>query len=81
MNAAADILARITSDPHILQGQPCIRNLRIPAAMILESLAEGMAEDQILAELPVLDRDHVHAALAFAGRRMREEIALLPARA
>ena len=69
---------RITSDPMVLQGQPCIRSLRIPVAMILDSLAEGMSEDELLRELPPLEREDIHAALAYAGRRLREEIMSLP---
>lgn len=75
------ILERITSDPGVLQGQPCIRDLRIPVGMLLDSLAEGMSEDDILKEMPLLEREDIHAALAYAGCRVREEIVPLPASA
>ena len=79
--ARAKLLGRITSEPSVLHGQPCIRDVRVPVGMILDSMAEGMSEDEILAELPSLERDDIHAALAYAGCRVREEIVPLMASA
>ena len=71
---------RITSDPLVMGGQPCIRHLRIPVGMILDSLADGMSQGDVLRELPVLEPDDITAALRFAASRVREEIlALQPA--
>lgn len=65
---------RITCDPAVMQGQPCIRNLRIPVAMIFDSLADGMTEEEIRRELPLLEPADFRAAYAFASARACEEI-------
>ena len=59
---------RITSDPAICHGKPCIRGLRYPVESVLEWLAGGMTIDEILADYPDLDRDDILAALAYAAR-------------
>ena len=62
------LLARITIDPSICHGKPCIRGLRYPVEMLLELLSSGMAPDEILADYEDLERDDLLAALAFAAR-------------
>jgi uncharacterized protein (DUF433 family) len=62
------LLARITIDPSICHGKPCIRGLRYPVEMLLELLSSGMASDEILADYEDLERDDLLAALAFAAR-------------
>ena len=69
-----DLTERITCDPTVMEGQPCIRGLRIPVAMIFDSLADGMTEQEIRRELPALERDDFRAAYAYASARAREEI-------
>ena len=64
-------LARITIDPSICHGKPCIRGLRYPVEMLLELLSSGMAPDEILADYEDLERDDLLAALAFAARLAR----------
>ena len=59
---------RITSDPAICHGKPCIRGLRYPVESVLEWLAGGMTIEEILADYPDLDRDDILAALAYAAR-------------
>ncbi len=59
---------RITIDPHICHGKPCIRGLRYPVAMILELLASGMNNTEILADYEDLEREDITAALLFAGK-------------
>ena len=71
---------RITSDPKIMRGEPCIRNLRIPVAMIIDSLADGMTIEEILRELPALDEEDIRASLRYAAYRIREEIYFLKER-
>jgi len=51
------LLARITIDPAICHGKPCIRGLRYPVETILELLSAGMSTDEILADYPDLERD------------------------
>jgi len=61
---------RITIDPNICHGKPCIRGLRYPVETILEWLAGGMTVDDILADYEDLEREDIYAALGFAARLM-----------
>ncbi|MBU3702990.1 MAG: DUF433 domain-containing protein [Ilumatobacteraceae bacterium] len=51
-------------------GEPCIRGLRIPVATVIGMLADGMTPDEIVAELPPLDRDDITAALRYAAAQV-----------
>jgi uncharacterized protein (DUF433 family) len=62
---------RITIDPTICHGTPCIRHLRYPVEFILELLSAGMTIDDILADYEDLERDDIFAVLAFAARLTR----------
>jgi len=64
-----DYRERITIEPGKRSGKPCIRGLRITVYDILDYLAAGMSEDQILADFPDLEREDIRAALAFAADR------------
>ena len=59
---------RITIDPDICHGKPCIRGLRYPVETILELLSSGMTTDEILADYEDLEREDILAALSFAAR-------------
>jgi len=59
---------RITIDPAICHGKPCIRGLRYPVESVLEWLAAGMSIDNILADYTDLEREDILAVLAFAAR-------------
>ena len=61
-----DLLARIRIRPEQCHGRPCIRGMRIRVVDILEMLAAGAGEDEILADFPDLERDDIRAALAYA---------------
>jgi uncharacterized protein (DUF433 family) len=75
-----EILKRITVNPAVMTGLPCIRGLRIPATTILGLLASGATEQQILADYPDLEPDDIKACLAYATWLTRErEIDLQPA--
>lgn len=63
-----DVLARITSDPAILGGKPIIRGQRFAVEHLLDYLAAGMSEAELLAEFPFLEPDDIRAALLFASR-------------
>ena len=65
------MLERITTDPAICHGKPCIRGLRYPVEMILELLSSGMTTDEILADYDDLDLEDVLAVLAFAAQLSR----------
>jgi uncharacterized protein (DUF433 family) len=64
-----DWRSRITIEPGKRGGKPCIRGLRMTVYDILEYLASGMSEDEILADFPNLEREDIRAALAFAAER------------
>lgn len=74
-----DYQDRITIEPGKRSGKPCIRGLRITVSDVLEYLASGMTEDEILAELPDLEREDIRAALAFAADRERRLMSVPPA--
>lgn len=61
----------ITIEPGKRSGKPCIRGLRITVTDVLEYLAGGMTEDDILADFPYLTREDIRACLAFAADRER----------
>lgn len=61
------LLARISIDPAICHGRACILGTRIMVSIILDCLATGMPEDEILDEYPTLSREDIRAALAHAA--------------
>ena len=62
----------ITVEPGKRGGKPCIRNMRITVSDVLEYLAGGMSEDEILRDFPDLTRQDIRACLAFAAERERK---------
>jgi uncharacterized protein (DUF433 family) len=69
---AMDYSDRITIEPGKRGGKPCVRGLRITVYDILEYLASGMSEDEILADFPDLERADIRACLAFAADREKK---------
>lgn len=67
-NFSSSLIERITINPEICHGKPCIRGLRYPVEMILELLSSGMTADEILADYEDLEREDILAALVFATR-------------
>jgi uncharacterized protein (DUF433 family) len=65
------LLARITMDPKICHGKPCVRGLRYPVEFLLELLSGEMTTEQILADYPDLEADDLRAAIAYAARLSR----------
>ena len=61
----------ITIDPDKRGGKPCIRGMRITVYDVLEYLASGMSEDEIIQDFPELTKDDIRACLAFAAERER----------
>jgi uncharacterized protein (DUF433 family) len=61
-------IERITIDPAICHGKPCIRGLRYPVELILQLLSSGMTPDQILDDYEDLEHADILAVLAFAAR-------------
>ncbi len=62
------LLQRITHNPDICHGKPCIRGLRYPVELVLELLSSGMTIEEILADYDDLEQEDVYAALLFAAR-------------
>lgn len=71
---------RIKVDPGKMGGVPSIRGLRLPVATVVEMVADGMSEQEILEAYPDLEPEDVHEALRYAAAAVRErEIPLLAA--
>lgn len=69
---------RITINPNQMNGEPCLRNLRIPVATIVSIIAQGMNEKEILEHYPDLEKEDIKEALEFAAETVREhEIPLI----
>jgi uncharacterized protein (DUF433 family) len=68
-----DLLNRITINPKILVGKPTIRGLRISVEQILNALAAGVPEDDLLKDYPELEAEDIRAALAYAASIIAEE--------
>ncbi len=64
--------ARITVDPQLMGGVPCIRALRIPVATVIEMVADGMTQKEILEAFPDLEAADLDEALHFAADAVRE---------
>jgi uncharacterized protein (DUF433 family) len=65
-----DLLNRITVNPKVLVGKPTIRGLRISVEQILNALAAGVPEEDLLKDYPELEADDIRAALAYAASVM-----------
>jgi uncharacterized protein (DUF433 family) len=63
-----NMLHRITHDPDICHGKPCVRGLRYPIEFILELLSSGMSHAEILADYEDLESEDLYAVLLFAAR-------------
>jgi uncharacterized protein (DUF433 family) len=64
----AELLSRITVNPEICHGKPCVRGLRYPVEFLLELLSGDMTTEQILADYPDLEPDDLKAACAYGAR-------------
>lgn len=64
----SNLLTRITIDPAVCHGQPCIRGLRYPVQNLLELLSSGMTIEEILADYEDLEKEDLLAALVWAAR-------------
>ncbi|MDQ4078729.1 MAG: DUF433 domain-containing protein [Chloroflexota bacterium] len=63
-----ELLERVTIDPAICHGKPCLRDLRYLVEVIMELLSAGMTMEEILADYEDLEREDILAALAYAAR-------------
>lgn len=74
-----ELLKRITIDPNISFGKPCIRGTRIWVSLIIDNLASGIPEDEILSAYPTLKKDDIRAAMAYAAELARDRYVTLTA--
>ena len=64
---------RITMDPEVLSGKPVIKGTRIPVYLVIELLANGMTEKEILLQYPTLKKADIKAALVYASKCLENE--------
>jgi uncharacterized protein (DUF433 family) len=74
----ANLLNRISIDPLVCGGKPCIRGTRIWVSLILDLLADGMSEAEIRSEYPQLEHKDVLAAIAYGAEASRERVIPIP---
>ena len=73
-----DLLRRITRDPAVMGGRPCIRGMRVTVGTIVRLLAAGRTHEEILQAYPYLKADDIRAALSYAAWRTEEVELPLP---
>lgn len=73
------LMERISINPNVCFGKPCIRGTRIWVSLILDFLASGMNMDELLAEYPQLTVEDIRAAIAYGAEMARERYVELPA--
>jgi len=74
----SDLLKRISIDPNVCFGKPCIRGTRIWVSLILDLLAAGSSQEEIISEYPELTPEDVRAAIAYGAEAARERIIPIP---
>ena len=72
------LLDRISIDPRVCFGKPCIRGTRIWVSLILDFLSEDLTETELLAEYPGLTHEDVLAAIAYGAEAAREQVIPIP---
>lgn len=68
-----ELMDRIMIDPEVLSGKPVIRGTRIPVYLIIELLANGMTEKEILNQYPTIKKEDIKAALTYASKCVENE--------
>lgn len=71
------LLERISIDPTICFGKPCIRGTRLWVSLLLDFLAEGTTMEELLAEYPHLTREDIRAAIAYGAEMSRERYVVI----
>ena len=74
MTNREELLQRISVDPAVCFGKPCIRGTRIWVSLIVENLADGVSEADLLTSYPQLTVDDIRAALAYAAEMTKERV-------
>jgi uncharacterized protein (DUF433 family) len=68
------LLARISIDPNVCFGKPCIRGTRLWVSLLLDRIADGESEAELLADYPQLSSDDIRAAIAYGAEMSRERV-------
>jgi uncharacterized protein (DUF433 family) len=71
---------RISIDPNVCHGKPCIKGTRIWVSLIVDNLAAGSSEEEILKAYPSLNPEDIRAALAYAAEMARERYVDIPSK-
>ena len=74
---STELLNRITSNPRQCGGRPCIRGMRIRVKDVLDMLAGGASEEEILADFPYLEPDDIRASLAYAAAQIDHAVVMV----
>jgi uncharacterized protein (DUF433 family) len=69
---------RTTSDPATMNGQPCVRNMRITVSRVLEALATHPERSELLREYPELEPEDIRQVLGYAAARLEGKVVALP---
>ena len=78
MKTKEELLKRISINPDICHGKPCIRGTRIMVSIILDNLTAGLSREEILKSYPTLQPEDIDATLAYASEVVRERIIPIP---
>ena len=73
-----ELLKRVSVDPHVCFGKACPRGTRIWVSLILDNLAEGVTEEELLRGYPQLKREDIRAALAYGAETTKERVIPIP---
>jgi uncharacterized protein (DUF433 family) len=76
-----DLLNRISVDPNVCFGKPCVKGTRIWVSLLLDMLADGMTPDQIIEQYPQLKPEDIRAAIAYGAEASRERLVDVPSKA
>ena len=68
------MIEKITANPAILGGKPIVKGTRISVEFVLELLASGITEDEIIMDYPHITKEDIHACLEYAARALKNEI-------
>lgn len=72
-----ETLDRITQDPSVMGGKPCIRGMRVTVGMIVGQIASGHSTSEILSDYPYLEQEDIRQALRYAAWRAEEREVVL----
>ncbi|MGK7883163.1 MAG: DUF433 domain-containing protein [Crocosphaera sp.] len=73
----SELLERITINPKQCGGRPCIRGMRIRVSDVLDLYASGLSSEEILAEIPDLEKEDLQAVFVYASRKLNHPVLLV----